>query len=384
MKIVHLITRLIIGGAQENTILSCEELHGAGHDVYLMAGPTTGPEGSLVTRAPRGGYHYEEYPHLVRQVSPVSDVRVLLQLQRRFGELKPDIVHTHSSKAGVIGRIAAHRARVPAIVHTIHGMSFNRTQSRITQGLYAGLERYCARRCHAIVSVADAMTRQALAAGIGRAQQYRTIRSGIVVSDFDPARQDARAIRNKLGIPEAAIVVGTVARLFRNKGYEQLIEIMQSVLGRNPALHFLWIGDGAQREDYERDLTRRGIRGSVTFAGLVPPESMPGVLSTIDILAHTSQWEGLPRAVVQALLMEKPVVSFDIDGAPEVVIPGQSGELVPLGDLEGFCEALQSLGADSRRRESYGRAGRGLCIEEFDYRKMGRRLEELYTELQIN
>jgi len=353
MRIVHLITRLIIGGAQENTILSCAGLQERGHEVWLLTGPTTGPEGSLVDQARRSNFVFEELPNLVRQISPTHDWRSLRALQRRFEELRPDVVHTHSSKAGVLGRIAAHRARVPLIVHTIHGMSFNRTQSKPVRTAYALAERYCAKRCHAIVSVADAMTAQALAAGIGRPEQYETIRSGMRVEDFDPAAHDAAAVRRAWGFDDQAVVVGTVARLFFNKGYEQLIEIMALALTRQPNLRFVWIGDGAARGSYEEELRRRGLRDRVVLTGLLPPADMPHVLSGVDILAHTSQWEGLPRAVVQALLMEKPAISFAIDGAPEVVRPGETGELAPLNDTEEFTTVLVGLARDPRRRTEY-------------------------------
>ena len=379
MKIVHIITRLIIGGAQENTILSCEGLHQRGHDVYLLTGPTTGPEGSLVARAKSGGYCYEELPHMQREISLITDGLALRELQKRIREIQPDVVHTHSSKAGVIGRLAAHRAGVPFIVHTVHGMSFNRTQPALTRQLHASIERYCAKRCHAIVSVADAMTRQSLAAGIGRRDQYTTIRSGMVVDDFDPGRHDKTEVRRELQIPQDAIVVGTIARLFRNKGYEQLIPIMRRALHKDPRLHFLWIGDGAQRSEYESELTKLGIRQHVTLAGLVPPVQIPRLLSCIDLLAHTSQWEGLPRACVQALLMEKPVVSFDIDGAPEVVIPGSTGTLVALNDQAAFAGAIVELAGHPDLRTAYGRKGREICLSEFDHREMVRRLEALYA-----
>lgn len=381
MRIVHLITRLIIGGAQENTLLSCAGLAAAGHEVFLLSGPTTGPEGSLVERARAGGYALEELPDLVRPVSPGRDDRALRALRRRFRELRPDVVHTHSSKAGILGRLAAHQARVPRIVHTIHGMSFNRTQPRIVQMVYAAAERYCARRSHALVSVADAMTSQALAAGIGRPEQYETIRSGMVVEDFDPAAQPARATRRAWGVPDDAVLVGTVARLFYNKGYEQLIEVLDLAVRRQPNLRFVWIGDGAARGRYEAELARRGLRERVMLTGLLPPAEMPRVLAAIDLLAHTSQWEGLPRAVVQALLMAKPAVSFAIDGAPEVVVPGETGELAALGDLAGFAEALCRLAGDPARRAAYGQAGRRRCLAEFDYRDMVARLDRLYRRL---
>ena len=381
MRIVHIITRLIIGGAQENTILSCRGLQARGHDVFLLSGPTLGPEGSLVGQARASPFAFEEIPSLRRQVSPIHDLRALRALRRRLQELQPDVVHTHSSKAGVLGRIAAHQAGVPIIIHTIHGMSFNRTQSKLVRTAYAMAERYCARRCHAIVSVAAAMTAQALAAGIGRAEQFETIRSGIVVEDFDPSRHNPREVRREWNMDDSAVVVGTVARLFFNKGYEQLIDIIEQAVAQERNMRFVWVGDGAAREIYEAELRRRNLREFVTMTGLLPPAQMPRVLAGIDLLAHTSQWEGLPRAVAQALLMGKPAVSFAIDGAPEVVLPGRTGELAALNDTRGFAAALVGLARDPERRAEYGRNGRNLCLAEFDHRAMVDRLDELYRRL---
>jgi len=378
MRIVHVITRLIVGGAQENTVLTCEGLHARGHEVWLFSGPTAGPEGSLLDRASAGGYAFERIPELVRAVRPLTDLRCRRALRRRFSRLRPDVVHTHSSKAGVVGRLAARDARVPHILHTIHGMSFNRTQPWPIRAAYAAAERYCAKRCDTIVTVADAMTDQALAAGIGRPEMYHTVRSGMVVDDFDPDRFEADAVRAKWGIGPHEIAVGTVARLFRNKGYEQLIEIMDRAAKAEPRLRFVWIGDGADRPRYEAALRRRGLTERTTLTGLLPPAEMPGVLAAIDILAHTSQWEGLPRAVVQALLMRKPAVSFAIDGAPEVIVPGETGELAELGDLDGFAAALASLAGDADRRRRYGEAGRVRCLAEFDHHTMVDRIEALY------
>ena len=251
MKIAHVITRLIVGGAQENTLLTCEGLAARGHDVTLLSGPTTGPEGSLVERACGGTYRFEEVESLVRNVSPFCDLRALHELRTRFEQLRPDIVHTHSSKAGILGRIAAHHAGVPIVVHTIHGMSFNRTQSRPVQLLYATAERLCADYCHAIVSVADAMTQQSLDASIGRAEQYTTIRSGMVVADLNPSNHDAVECRRAL-LPrelhrraDELCIVATIARLFPNKGYEQLIDVIERAVQRAPNLYFLCVGGGS-------------------------------------------------------------------------------------------------------------------------------------------
>jgi glycosyltransferase involved in cell wall biosynthesis len=381
MKICHVITRLIVGGAQENTLLTCEGLAVRGHEVTLIAGPTAGPEGSLVDRARRGGYRYVEVPSLVRAISPINDAAAVVDLRAAYRELAPDIVHTHSSKAGIVGRLAAAEAGVPRIVHTIHGLSFNRTQPIWLQAAFAELERVCAARTHRFVSVADAMTRAALAAGIGTPDQYVTIYSGMEVERFDPTRLDRSAARRALNLPDDAIVVATVARLFRNKGYEQLIPAMSMAVQREPRLRFLWIGDGAQRGEYERELTRRGLRERTTLTGLVEPEKLPQVLCAADLLVHASLWEGLPRAVVQALLLEIPAIGFDLDGAPEVIRMNVTGLLVPPEDTEALADAIVALAADPRRRRELGGAGRAAVIERFDHRRMVTDIASMYFSL---
>ncbi len=381
MRICHIITRLIIGGAQENTILTCEGLRGLGHDVALLAGPETGSEGSLWPRAERGGYALERVDTLRRNVSPRLEWRCVRQLHRRLAEIRPDIVHTHSSKAGVLGRIAARRAGVPIIVHTIHGMSFNRTQAGPIRAMYAAAERHCARFTDALVCVADAMTAQAVAARIAGPEKFSTIYSGMETEWYDPARHDRAAVRAAWGFGPDHIVVGTVARLFRNKGYEQLIPAMKIAAAHDASLRFVWVGDGAQRHTYESALREGGLSDRVHLAGLVAPDDVPKLMAGMDILVHASQWEGLPRALVQALLMQVPVVSFDNDGAPEVVQPGQTGELVPLNDINALAGAITTLAADPDRGRRYAQAGRELCLERFSHKTMVDQIDALYRRL---
>lgn len=381
MRICHVITRLIIGGAQENTLLTCEGLHAAGHDVSLLSGPTVGPEGSLADRARRGGYAFIELEPLIRPVHPLRDMQAYFALRSEFRRLRPDIVHTHSSKAGILGRAAAAAESVPIIVHTIHGMSFNRTQSVATQRLYTWLERRAARCTHAIITVADAMIEQTVAARVCLREKLHTIYSGMEVDQFDPARFDRRAVRESWGFGTQEVVVGTVARLFRNKGYELLIPILTEAARRFPRMRFVWVGDGAQRGEYEAKLSKLRLRDRVYFTGLVHPEEIPRLMSGFDILAHASQWEGLPRAVVQALLMRVPAVAFAIDGTPEVVKSGETGLAVPLNATGDFSNALVTLADDASLRERLGTAGRRLCLERFDHRVMVREIAALYARL---
>jgi glycosyltransferase involved in cell wall biosynthesis len=381
LKIVHVITRLIVGGAQENTLLTCRGLAERGHEVILAAGQETGPEGSLWNETKDGGFETIVIPRLRRAVRPVDDMLAYRTLKSMFVERKPKIVHTHSSKAGILARAAARAAGIPILVHTIHGMSFNRTQTHLVQFAYRRLERHVAGYTDRFVCVADAMTEQAVVAGLAPRDRFLTIRSGMETEKFRPDPVTRACVRRNLGYSDDDFVVGTVARLFVHKGFEELLAVMPRLAAGNPKLRFLWVGDGPHRGDYERALLRMKLRDRVVFTGLLPPDRIPAVLCGIDLLVHASAWEGLPRAAVQALLTEVAVVSFDNDGAPEVVVDGKTGILVPLGDTTRLAHGIAYLAENPEIRWELGREGRRRCLKEFDWRNMVERLEHLYAEI---
>src|SRR3954466_8774976 len=213
MRIVHVITRLIIGGAKENTLLTVEDLH---HhykdDVTLITGPAEGPEGDLFARAQAQGLKVEVMPELVRAIRPATDLRAYMKLRSAFRRLKPQVVHTHSSKAGILGRAAAWHEQVPVVVHTIHGMPFGTFESPLKNRLYITLEQWAAWRCHAIVSVCDAMTEQARAAGIGQPEQFSTVYSGMDAEAFLNPRRSREDVRRELGLADDEVAFATVAR----------------------------------------------------------------------------------------------------------------------------------------------------------------------------
>ena len=198
---------------------------------------------------------------------------------------------------------------------------------------------------------------------------------------FDSTRYDRPAVRAEWGVAPEHVVVGTIARLFRNKGYEQLIPAMERAAEANKRLRFVWVGDGDQRAEYETMLRDRGLADRVHLTGLVAPDEVPRLLAGMDLLAHASQWEGLPRVAVQALLMEVPVAGFAIDGTPEVVIPGETGELVTLNDIDGLASAIERLAGDADRRRRFGRAGRELCLSRFAHTTMTDQIEAVYQGL---
>ena len=379
MKIVHVITRLIIGGAQENTVLTCRGLVERGHRVTLIAGPETGPEGSLWDEAKKSGCELIALEAMRRAVHPGKDWKALGELRRCFERISPEVVHTHSSKAGIVGRAAAVKAGVPVIIHTIHGMSFNRTQPVHQHLLYRWLERRVAKYTTRFITVADAMIEQAVTAGLAPRDRFTTVYSGMETEQFGPNPELRRRFRDEWGVAEDDVVVGTIARLFDHKGYEEILAAMPAAVTREPRLRFVWIGDGANRTRYEHQLARLGLRDHVHLVGLVHPREVASQINGFDIVLHASRWEGLPRALVQGLLTEVPAISFDNDGAPEVVHSGMTGYLVPLGSVNGLADAIVKLATDAPRRREMGMKGRAWCLDRFDWRRMVERVETLYT-----
>ena len=381
MRIVHVITRLILGGAQENTLLTVDGLHhDHGDDVTLITGPAEGPEGDLFARAEARGLKVEVMPELVRAVRPATDLQAYLELRRSLRRLKPDVVHTHSSKAGIVGRAAAWDERVPAVVHTIHGLPFGPSESPWKNRLYVALERWAARRCHAIVSVCDAMTEQALLAGVGRPEQYSTVYSGMDVDAFlNPPRPRAE-VRLELGLKDDEVAFATVARLFERKGHDDILQAAPAVLESNPKVRFVFIGDGVLRDRLEADARSLGVGHAVHFTGLVPPDAIPSLLGAVDAVVHPSLREGLARVLPQALLVGRPAISYDVDGAKEVVTPS-TGILLPPRDIEGLTAAILQLAADPTLRESMGRAGRSRFADQFRHETMTRQLRSLYERV---
>ena len=381
MRIVHVITRLILGGAQENTLLTVEGLHHRhGDDVTLITGPAEGPEGDLFGRAARLGLKVEVMPELVRAIRPATDLRAYRRLRRVLREMRPEVVHTHSAKGGILGRAAAWHERVPVVVHTIHGPSFGPSETRLKNIFYTEAERWAAKRCHALVGVCDAMCEQYRAVGIGRPEQYSTVYSGMDVEAFLNPPRPRKAVRRELGLADGEVAFGTVARLFERKGHDDILAVAPDVLKANPAVRFVFIGDGVLRDALIARTEQLGIRPAFHFVGLVPPDRIPELLGAMDAVVHPSLREGLARVLPQSLLVGRPVISYDIDGAREVVLP-ETGILLRPRDLPALTRAILRLAADSALREAMGAEGRRRFAHQFRHETMTRQLRDLYRRL---
>ena len=381
MHIVHYITRLIVGGAQENTLLTVEDQHHLfGDRVTLITGPGLGPEGSLEERAVRGGLDVRLIQASRRAIHPWHDWQTYRELIRLLREIKPDLLHTHSSKAGIIGRAAAAAMKLPC-VHTIHGASFHYGQSSLAFGLYRSLERWAAQRTNKFISVCDAMTDQYVAANVAPRDRFATVYSGFDVDQFLTPPRAPQQVRAELGFRPEHIVIGKVARLFPLKGHEFIVRAAKAVVDKCPAVRFLLVGDGILRSELETQLTALGLREYFVFAGLVPPGQVAELVHAMDIVVHTSVWEGLARVLPQGLIAGKPVVSYDIDGAKEVVIPGQTGFLVPPRTISELSAALSELVHDRSLRERLGAMGRARFTDQFRHQTMTRQIREVYASV---
>lgn len=399
LRILHISTRLIQGGSQENTVLSCEGQAALGHEVHLAYGPIFGPEGSYFDRANNfRGPNAEritmhEIPHMVRQIAPLKDWRGTRELRRLIEEHKPDIVHTHSSKAGVIGRAAAWKVfkrssdHRPAVVHTIHGPPFHMYLPAWKNRIYIASEKYAAKRCHQIVSVADAMTNQFRAAGIGRDEQFITVRSGMETEHFlNPIESETRsAMRTELGFDEHDFVIGTVARLAEHKGHDDILDGLGDELKAHPNWKLLWVGDGWWSDRLLKRVSDMGLRDQVVTTGLVPQHRVGAMMRACDILLHPSYREGLPRTVPQALLCAVPVVASDCDGTPEACIDpaadeaNSTGRLFKVGDIVGLRDAVVWMFEHPDERRAMGARGRAMCAQMFSTDAMVQGLEAVYA-----
>ena len=381
MRIVHVITRLIVGGAQENTLLTAAgQVEEFGDDVIVVTGPGAGPEGSLEEWALQRGLAVRLIPEMGRAIRPWKDWRSYQAIATAIRELSPDIVHTHSSKAGILGRAAAHRQQVP-VVHTIHGAAFHFGQSRLSQAVFRQAERWAARRCQKLISVCDAMTRQYVNARIATPEMFTTIYSGMDVEPFlDPPRS-REEVRAELGFQDDDIVVGKVARLFNLKGHRYLLEAASQIIEKCPRARFLLVGDGPLRDQFEARISRDGLADHFVLAGLVPPGRIPELLHATDLVVHASVWEGLARVLPQSMIAGKPVVSFEIDGAPEVVLHEETGLLVQPESVEGLIESVTRLASDQELRDRMGNAGCRRWTETFRYQEMARLVREVYQDV---
>jgi glycosyltransferase involved in cell wall biosynthesis len=391
MKIVHIITRLILGGAQENTLITCRLLAQRGHEVWLITGPAIGPEGELFEQTKQAGYRTIVVDEMIRAINPVKDFIAYRKIKKILKEIQPDIVHTHSAKAGILGRYAAYGIKIKnqkskiknlKIVHTIHGLAFHPYQSNWLNKFYIAIEKAAAKRTDYFISVADAMTEQAKAAGIGLDKPYVTAYSAVDENSFleTIAEEKKQQFRTQYGISKDTIVLVTIARLFMLKGHDYIIESAKTLAKKYENVMWLFVGNGNLSDKFQRQVNKLGLADRIKFAGLLPPSQIPLAIQSSDMLVHCSLREGLARTLSQAMLCGKPVISFDVDGAREVVNEN-TGRLVEPKNIEQLTEACAELIEDAGLRKRLGENGRESVKRKFAPEQMVNTVEKVYQKL---
>ncbi len=375
-RIVHVITRLELGGAQENTLYCVAHHDRSRYEVGLVAGRggILDPEARAIADAEVDLVGWLRHP-----LHPLWDPVALLRLAAALRRRAVDVVHTHSSKAGIVGRVAARLARVPAVVHTAHGWSFHDEQPPPLRLLYRTLERAAGAITDRVVVVAESDRAKGIAAGIARPERYRLVRSGIDAGAYRRGSVPREETRRSLGFAPEDFVVGTLACLKQQKAPLDFVEAARIARGRDPRFRFFIAGDGPLREAVERRIRETSMRDSIRLLGW--RRDVVDLLHAMDAFVLTSRFEGLPRAVLQAMAAGVPVVATAVDGTPDVVRDGETGLLVPPGRPEAAADRLLSVAADPDAARRRAERATAVLDEEFDLRAMVRRVEAIYAEV---
>jgi len=374
-RVLHFITRMDIGGSSDDTLLLVTRLPKRDFDSTLISGPTADPVPGLSESLARAAVPWIQVPYLQRPLSVPRDLMALRDLRRRIRTLRPEIVHTHSSKAGFVGRIAARLAGVPRIFYTPHGHVFHSYYGQPLTRMFIALERFAARFTDRIVVLTDGEAEQHLAVGVGRRGQFVKNPSGVDLAAVRAEAAGGASVRQELGLSSETPLIGAVARLVPVKGLRYLVAAMPEILRRCPETHLVLAGDGEQRSGLESLARDLAVSGRVHFLGF--RRDAAAVTAALNVFVLPSLNEGLGRVLVTAMALGVPIVATKVGGVPEVVEDGRQGLLVPSADPQALGQAITALLAKRDYAASLGTAGRSRALF-FSSEVMLARHAELY------
>jgi glycosyltransferase involved in cell wall biosynthesis len=368
-KVVHVVTRLDLGGAQQNTLYTVAHLDRSRFEPVLVAG-----EGGVLD-AEAASCRTVFLSSLVHPVSPLRDVLAYLELTSLFLHEKPSVVHTHSSKAGILGRFAAFTAGVPVIVHTYHGFGFHDRQNGLVKAMYVFLERLACRVSTALIYVSRANQDYAARHGLPPGE---LIRSGVKLSEL-PAAVDKARLKMGAGIGMHKPLVVSIGNLKPQKNAGDFVAVAAKVCAALPEARFYFIGDGPQRRELEARVFALGLEGRVLLPGWRRDAAQ--WLAAADAFVMTSLWEGLPRSLVEAMASGVPPLCYAVDGVSDLIVDGANGVSVAPGDVDALADRLIRVLQDDALRTKLGRAAAASIGPEFDIDGMVRAQERLYGAL---
>ncbi|MBA2449123.1 MAG: glycosyltransferase family 4 protein [Chloroflexi bacterium] len=379
LRVLRAITRLNIGGPAIHAIILTRGLQNDRFASVLVTGREGPREGSMRELAVTRGVRPLVLEELGREVSPTNDLRATLRMYRLICRARPHIVHTHMAKAGTAGRLAARLAGVPIVVHTFHGHTFHSYFGRARTALLLQIERALARLTDRIVAVGEDQRREIVAYGIAPASKIVPIPLGLELEPMLKAERERGTLRAELGVDNRVRLVGIVARLVPIKAHDVFLEAASRVHTLAPTTRFLVIGDGERRAELEQLAADRGLADAVRFLGW--RGDMQRVYADLDVVALSSNNEGSPVALIEAMAAARPVVATAVGGVPEVVCDGENGLLVPPRDPAALAEGILRLLREPERATAMGLAGRAHVYPRYAAGRLVADVERLYLEL---
>jgi len=379
IRVMRVIARLNIGGPAIHTILLTAGLDPTRFESTLVTGVEAAYEGNMLDLAARKGVQPLVIPELGREISPLGDWVTLIKLYRLFRDWRPHIVHTHTAKAGTVGRLAARLARVPVVVHTFHGHVFHDYFGPVRTRAFIGIERFLASLSDRIVAVSEGQRRELAAYGVARLDRIAVVPLGFELDELLKCESLRGQLRRELGISEGTPLVGIVARLTAIKNHRLFLDAARLVVGAGQEAVFLVVGDGELRAELEAYVAELGLAERVIFAGW--RRDLPRIYADLDVVALSSLNEGTPVSLIEAMAAARPVVATRVGGVPDVVFDKESGYLVQSKDTEGLARGILDLLRAPDRARAMGLAGRAAVHPKYASETLLANVEKLYLEL---
>jgi len=378
IRVLRIFSRLNVGGPAVHVILLAEGLAPLGYRTTVALGAEAPWEGDMRALAGRKNVHCVDVPGLGREIRPFADARALWGLYKMMRSLRPHIVHTHTAKAGVLGRVAARLAGVGTVVHTYHGHVLRGYFDAGRSAAFRAVERALARGTRVLIAVSESVKDDLVGLGIAPADRIRVIPLGLELQPLAGVLPRG-GLRREAGVPDAAPLVGIVGRLTAIKDVATFLHAADAVRARVPAARFAVVGDGELRRDLEARADRLGLAEAVRFHGW--RHDMAAVYGDLDVAVNTSLNEGTPVALIEAMAAARPVVATRVGGTPDLLGGGARGRLVPAGDAgavaEGIVEAIAG-GAEVAGRVA---AARAYVLAEHAVGRLVRDIDALYREI---
>jgi glycosyltransferase involved in cell wall biosynthesis len=383
VKVLRVIARLNVGGPALHVAYLTAGLADRGYDTTLVAGTLARGEESMATVAQQRGVTIETLEELHREIAPLRDARAMLRLARLIRRERPTILHTHTAKAGAVGRIAAllaGDARPPIVVHTFHGHVLRGYFNPLLTSLFRTLERWLAKMTTVLVAVSPEVRDDLVRLGVAPASKFAVVRLGIELDERVGGDGDARAeTRRLLGVRPDAFVVGWVGRMTPVKRTDDVMRTLRGLLDRDVDAYLCLVGDGPDRDELERYAHELGVVKRCLFLGY--QDDVARFYDAIDALLLPSVNEGTPVSVIEALAAERPAVATRVGGVPDVIRDGVDGFLADVGDTEALAERLAELARDPERRAAMGAEGRAHVLTRYAVDRLVDDIDKLYLQL---